>query len=643
QTAKVILVNLVSLEHFSRGQPAGGIYTLAAYLRSVILGIDVSCINMGSVLQDISADTKEVQYQEAINQVVDVVSRSVCTQPVIVGLSLKWFTFKTAEKIITMLNQRLGDRSPLFVLGNIGSTFGYETALKMQSFMNVLAVLGEGEYALKEIVKKAGDIAAGKIPGVYDYKNLECYRGINNVALNLGGQIICGPRNVVNLNLYPCFTETTAPELFDINAGSQHGLETSRGCPWGHCTFCSIRGQFGKGCKISWRAFPIKKIIDEIRYFAKNGIKKFFSIDSEFMGPMDGDYFDTTEKRINDFADAVNHLNEELSVLGEEPVYISHISVMVHNIYNAKDSAAKNAKRIELCRALHEKGRVHRFYLGIESGSERQLKRYAKGVTVDENRQALRIIKELGIEIEVGFIFFDPFATLEQLKENIEFIEETELFKTDSRILGSLRVQAGSPYVKMAESKGLLGAFDLESLSYASKYEIADVALCQEIFSAFEEPVRGLVRNLTKDFRLRSRKIDFDFVKEMVEILLQGGVVEVSINDLIRKYSGKRDELFREAKANGGLKEDKNGKARSLLEKAIAFNSDIYENPDKLFNQVPVRCSYPLAIPVAAQNVIEEKYGANRVLADVIVNGFDICQPGTLIENHYEVLGDRLA
>ena len=81
--------------------------------------------------------------------------------------------------------------------------------------------------------------------------------------------------------------------------------------------------------------------------------------------------------------------------------------------------------------------------MGVESGSPSQLIRYGKGVTVEETEQAIRILREIGFNVEPRIIFFDPEATLDELKESIDFIKN-RMAKTKSRLFGSLRVQAGS-------------------------------------------------------------------------------------------------------------------------------------------------------------------------------------------------------
>jgi radical SAM superfamily enzyme YgiQ (UPF0313 family) len=61
-------------------------------------------------------------------------------------------------------------------------------------------------------------------------------------------------------------------------------------------------------------------------------------------------------------------------------------------------------------------------FIGIESFIQRQLDLYNKKVTVDENIRSLKLLATLGFKIEIGFIFLEPYVTLNEIydimKEN---------------------------------------------------------------------------------------------------------------------------------------------------------------------------------------------------------------------------------
>jgi len=325
-------------------------------------------------------------------------------------------------------------------------------------------------------------------------------------------------------------------------------METSRGCPWGKCTFCSIRSQFSghtipnHNNDYDWHPFSPDVILSNIKCFSAKGVRNFDIKDSEFFGPIRNrrghDCFNKTMQRVEKFAQGIIEINKTLKggKRSDNKITVNHVSVRIDAIYKSGEHK-KNKRRKKVFQLLKDAG-VKGVYLGIESGSPTQLKRYNKGVTVEENREAIKIMREFGFEIEVGFIFFDPLSVLEELKQNIDFISETNLYETDSRILGSLRIQEGSPYVLMARQAGLLGKKNADLLSYSSQFQNKYVADLEKVFSRWENATVKLVKLLPVFFRLESYKINFDFLKELVDCYMSDRLIGVKV--LADEYAEKR-------------------------------------------------------------------------------------------------------
>jgi hypothetical protein len=62
-------------------------------------------------------------------------------------------------------------------------------------------------------------------------------------------------------------------------------------------------------------------------------------------------------------------------------------------------------------------------FLGIESGCDTVLKRIGKRISTEQIRRGVRIVRESGIKLTIGFIMFEPDATLAELEENFNFLE----------------------------------------------------------------------------------------------------------------------------------------------------------------------------------------------------------------------------
>jgi len=65
---------------------------------------------------------------------------------------------------------------------------------------------------------------------------------------------------------------------------------------------------------------------------------------------------------------------------------------------------------------------LRKVYIGIESGVNRSLGMFNKRMNREKNANALKLLEEEEIFVEIGFIGFDPFTTIEEFSENVEFL-----------------------------------------------------------------------------------------------------------------------------------------------------------------------------------------------------------------------------
>ena len=452
---------------------------------------------------------------------------------------MKWSTQEVANIIIKQVRECAGDNKVLFVVGNVLSTYGYRYLLDNPGFKNVLAAVGEGEKALVNIVKTA-------LKNLDDITNQNIYLGMANVAMRHNGRIILNGLERVDLARYPSLIIPSASDIYD-KEWDVYAIETSRGCPWGKCTFCSIKEQFGrclnsdKKANWGWEPFSLDKVFTDMRNYIDQGAFRFDIKDSEFFGPIrreNGfDPFWNSMDRTEKFANTFGELNRNCGAT------ISHVSARVDTVVREKE-ILKNIKRRQVYELLRRSGLIG-LYLGIESGSKKQLRRYGKGVTVEENRQAIKILRELGFNLEVGFIFFSPLDDMEDLYNNISFIGETKLYETDSRIFGSLRVQEETTYVDMLKRKNLLDRFLRESLSYSYRYQNDEVYFIKKIFDTWERATIKLVRLLPRPVRLKSYEMNFLFLRDVLSNYFGGGRDKVKkvVADHVKRRGVYLDEI----------------------------------------------------------------------------------------------------
>jgi radical SAM superfamily enzyme YgiQ (UPF0313 family) len=63
-------------------------------------------------------------------------------------------------------------------------------------------------------------------------------------------------------------------------------------------------------------------------------------------------------------------------------------------------------------------------YMGLESGTEEGLITLHKQITVEQNLRAVRVLKEIGLRFEFGFMLLDPSSTFASVRGNIAFLRE---------------------------------------------------------------------------------------------------------------------------------------------------------------------------------------------------------------------------
>jgi radical SAM superfamily enzyme YgiQ (UPF0313 family) len=66
-------------------------------------------------------------------------------------------------------------------------------------------------------------------------------------------------------------------------------------------------------------------------------------------------------------------------------------------------------------------------FLGIESGCDAVLARIGKRISTDQIRRGVQIVRDSGMQLNLGFIMFEPDSTLAELEENYHFLETLEL------------------------------------------------------------------------------------------------------------------------------------------------------------------------------------------------------------------------
>ncbi len=162
---------------------------------------------------------------------------------------------------------------------------------------------------------------------------------------------------------------------------------TSRGCPYGQCTFCF---EAGEGAQIYRRHSP-RRVVAEIKLLVNDlGIKEIAFWDDNFL---------INEDWIFQFCD----------LLDETKIKIPWSTIA--RVDTITERMLKRAVNSGLWNV----------FLGIESGSQDLLDNIKKGITLDQARQVVKWCNELGVDTRGSFMLALPGETPEKARRTIDF------------------------------------------------------------------------------------------------------------------------------------------------------------------------------------------------------------------------------
>ena len=297
-------------------------------------------------------------------------------KPDLVGITALSVQYGAAVKIGQIVKEWRPD-CPVVIGGHHVTYLPYETMLGTPVFD--LSVLGEGEVTFLEVCRLYRE---GWRP---DFEN------VLGVAYRKNGEVyITPPRQLLSdlnalpfprrdINLYP---ETYSKQQLG-------GLIYGRGCPW-NCRFCSSKKFWQRRVRMRSPENCVKEINTLINHY---GLRRFMFWD---------DAFSVRRKEIIEFATRVIESGERFTF-----------------------TAATRADLIdqELVRLLHRAGCTE-LKLGVESGSPRVLEMIQKNLDLKVLREAVKIVKDGGINLGLFFMAGLPHETLDDLNLTFDLIKE---------------------------------------------------------------------------------------------------------------------------------------------------------------------------------------------------------------------------
>jgi len=296
-------------------------------------------------------------------------------QPDIVGTTAITPSIYAAERILELARQEAPDA--LRVIGGVHATFMYKQVLTESEAIDVV-VRGEGERVLIDLVNA---VAEGRWP--------DARSSIKGLAYRDGEQIIATPSapTIKDLDsIEPDWSILEWEKYIYVPLGVRVAIPNmARGCPF-TCSFCS-QWKF-------WRDYRIrdpKKVVDEIEKLVEEHDVGFFILADE----------EPTIHRKKFIA-----FCEELIARGLPDRVKWGINTRVTDIL-----------RDEALLPMYRKAGLVHVSLGTEAATQLKLDQFNKETKVEDNRRAIKLLRDADIFVEAQFIVGLDNETPETLEE----------------------------------------------------------------------------------------------------------------------------------------------------------------------------------------------------------------------------------
>jgi radical SAM superfamily enzyme YgiQ (UPF0313 family) len=227
----------------------------------------------------------------------------------------------------------------------------------------------------------------------------ECWPSIRGLAYRQGRDVATTPPRplIADLDSLP---PPIRGEPHTVSRGIRAAsMLASRGCV-NDCSFCSIRQFYGGAPGPLRRTRSVEAVVREMRgLFQRDGVTFFVFQDDDFAARSE-----QQRRWLAEFLAA-------LDAAGLSDRIGWKISCRVDDVGEG------------LIAACQQRG-LSAVSLGVESGSPAGLRTLNKRATVEQNLQAIAILKKLDMACEMGFMLFDPDSTVDTVQENIDFLRE---------------------------------------------------------------------------------------------------------------------------------------------------------------------------------------------------------------------------
>jgi radical SAM superfamily enzyme YgiQ (UPF0313 family) len=403
----------------------------------------------------------------------------------IVGFSISQFTVKLYEDIL----RKTDLTSKIILCGSQIPTYLPEETLKITiensnvKKEDILVVRGEGERPLEYILNNFNfDLESNFIANKNSISNI-CYIQDNDimktesVSESLEGLIY--------------------PPMYSRKKQNTVMLQTSKGCCWGRCVYCS-RSSYRSLPHSSWQSFPMERIRQDIHYvITEMEVVNIEFCDDDFIGKSDEQEFIDRAYKIGEY------IGEYSKIVGRQVTFrIFTRPDVIAGPENTREPMKK------LLRYLKDVG-LSRICMGIEAGNNSQLKAYRRGLNISTIKDAINTLREEKIGIDTGFIMFYPGLQLHEMVQNISFYKEMNLIDSNQWVFRPLLLTVGTPLFSEIFQPSQ-HQIDIESMSIPYKFDDLSVGEIHNIIDTKSAESKNLFYALKQ-----ISKKDFDYSDEL--------------------------------------------------------------------------------------------------------------------------------
>lgn len=453
-------------------------------------------------------------------------------QYVCLGFSLPPGSLPNAHRFFKKLKTLPRSKYPLIVFGQQLATYCSEDILTQFSYLEtkLVCVRGEGEDSMKELV-------------LYLEDEKELHEIPNLIFLDNG--------KYVRTQLYHSpLSKLNHPAAFNMNDPVSKNyssvlVQTSRGCPWGRCAYCTRTSFRNPGTKPKdlqnntlkrWESFPFSKIETEFNFLMKHGVRSFEFADDDFFGG----YTEENIQRLESLID----LFQQLTIKYDS--FHFRFFTRPDFIYREQNDAY-NKRIFDILTRFHRIG-ASRIFIGVEGADNPSLCFYNRGVTLQTSLKAIDICKKIGFDVDVGFIMFYPNQTPKGILDMAQVYLDNNLVKHNQWPFRPLIINYGSPLEGQSLNSVTIQSKTNESLNfmrYDWEYTNHDMKIIYDTLMRFAERPRDVMYALKVKTKKDYSNIDTE-IQECQVIIEKNALIHLALLTELSELS-LQEKLNRES------------------------------------------------------------------------------------------------